>query len=109
MPPRIVVVPPTHAEIAEIAKQMAPAGFELVVSRPDRAALEQVLPTAEYIVCYPNVVSDDAFYKVGAEAQALPVAQRRLRRRRHRGGAPRQGAGLQQRRRQRDLGVASTP
>src|SRR3954471_6344586 len=63
--PRIVVVPPTHAEIAEIAKKMAPAGFELVVSRPDRAALEQVLPTAEYIVCYPNVVSDDSFYKAG--------------------------------------------
>ena len=63
MPPRIVVVPPTHAEIAEIAKRMAPAGFELIVSRPDRASLEQVLPGAEYIVCYPNVVSDDAFYK----------------------------------------------
>jgi phosphoglycerate dehydrogenase-like enzyme len=63
MAPRIVVVPPTHAEIAEIAKKMAPSGFELVVSRPDRVALEQVLPTAEYIVCYPNVVSDDAFYK----------------------------------------------
>src|SRR3954471_11712135 len=61
--PRIVVVPPTHAEIAEIARKMAPAGFDLVVSRPDRAALEQVLPTAEYMVCYPNVVSDDAFYK----------------------------------------------
>jgi phosphoglycerate dehydrogenase-like enzyme len=62
--PRIVVVPPTHAEIAEIAKQMAPSGFELVVSRADRAALEQVLPSAEYMVCYPNVVSDDAFYKI---------------------------------------------
>jgi phosphoglycerate dehydrogenase-like enzyme len=63
MPPRIVVVPPTHAEIAEIATRMAPSGFDLVVSRADRAALEQVLPAAEYIVCYPNVVSDDAFYK----------------------------------------------
>ncbi len=63
MAPRIVVVPPTHAEIAEIARKMAPSGFELVVSRADRASLEQVLPTAEYVVCYPNVVSDDAFYK----------------------------------------------
>jgi phosphoglycerate dehydrogenase-like enzyme len=63
MPPRIVVVPPTHAEIAEIATKMAPSGFELVVSRADRAALEQVLPAAEYIVCYPNVRSDDSFYK----------------------------------------------
>src|ERR1700755_384104 len=63
MSPRIVVVPPTHAEIAEIATQMAPAGFDVVVSRPDRASLEKVLPTAEYIICYPNVVSDAAFYK----------------------------------------------
>jgi hypothetical protein len=31
MPPRIVVVPPTHAEIAEIATRMAPSGFDLVV------------------------------------------------------------------------------
>src|SRR3954454_14235058 len=64
MAPRIVVVPPSHAEVAEIARKMAPAGFELVVSGADRAALDQVLPTAEYVVCYPNVVSDDAFYKV---------------------------------------------
>ena len=63
MSPRIVVVPPTHAEIGEMAKKMAPSGFELVVSRSDRASLEQVLPTAEYMICYPNVVSDDAFYK----------------------------------------------
>ena len=63
MLPRIVVVPPTHAEIGEMAKKMAPSGFELVVSRNDRASLEQVLPTAEYVICYPNVVSDDAFYK----------------------------------------------
>ena len=84
---------------------MAPAGFELVVSRADRASLDQVLPNAEYMVCYPNVVSRRRVLQSGAEAQALPVAQRRLRRRRHRGGGPRQGAGLQQRRRQRDLGV----
>ena len=64
MAPRIVVVPPTHAEIAEIAQKMGPSGFELVVSRSDRASLEQVLPSAEYVVCYPNVVSDDAFYKI---------------------------------------------
>src|SRR5262245_29285496 len=64
MAPRIVVVPPTHADIAEMARKMAPAGFELVVSRADRAALEQVLPTAEYLICYPNVRLDDALYKL---------------------------------------------
>ena len=64
MAPRIVVVPPTHAEIAEIAKKIAPSGYELVVSRPDRPALEQVLPAAEYLVCYPNVQLDDALYRL---------------------------------------------
>ena len=42
---------PSHADIAEMAKKMAPSGFELVVSRADRAALEPVLPVAEYLVC----------------------------------------------------------
>jgi phosphoglycerate dehydrogenase-like enzyme len=63
MAPRIVVVPPTHADIAEMAEKMAPAGFEVLVSRSEPAALEPVLPTAEYIVCYPNLVSNDAFYR----------------------------------------------
>ncbi len=33
MAPRIVVVPPSHAETAEIAKKMAPADFEIVMSQ----------------------------------------------------------------------------
>jgi len=63
MPPRIVVVPPSHADIGEMAKAMAPSGFELVVSRADRAAIEPVLASAEYVVCYPNLKTDDAFFK----------------------------------------------
>jgi phosphoglycerate dehydrogenase-like enzyme len=63
MPPRIVVVPPSHAEIADIARKMAPAGFEIVVSRSEPGELFPAMATAEYIVCYPNVVSNDAFYQ----------------------------------------------
>jgi phosphoglycerate dehydrogenase-like enzyme len=63
MDPRVVVVPPTFAEIAEIARQMAPAGFELVVARNDPAELQAALATAEYMVCYPNVTSDDSLYR----------------------------------------------
>jgi len=63
MPPRIVVVPPSHADIGEMAKAMAPSGFELIVSRADRAAIEPVLASAEYVVCYPNLKTDDAFFK----------------------------------------------
>src|ERR1700745_894098 len=62
--PRIVVVPPSHADIAEMAKAMAPSGFEVVASRADRAAMEQVLPTAEYVICYPNLRLDDALYQI---------------------------------------------
>ena len=54
MAPSIVVVPPSFAEIAEIARDMAPAGFELVVTRNNRAEIEAVSPTAEYLVCYPE-------------------------------------------------------
>ena len=72
---------------------------------PIAPTLEPALPTAEYMVCYPNVRMRRRVLSRGAEAQALSAAQRRLRRRRSRGGAARQGAGLQQRRRQRDLGV----
>ena len=65
----------------------------------------RAMATAEYLVCYPNVAVQRRVLQGRAEAQALSAAQRRLRRRRPRGGAARQGAGLQQRRRQRHLGV----
>jgi phosphoglycerate dehydrogenase-like enzyme len=63
MPPRIVVVPPSFAEIAEIARSIAPAGFELAVTRNSRAEIEPAVATAEYLVCFPGVPSDDAFFR----------------------------------------------
>jgi phosphoglycerate dehydrogenase-like enzyme len=73
MSPRIVVVPPTFAEIAEIARQMAPANFELVVARNNPAELHPALATAEYMVCYPNVVSDDAFYRAAPKLKLFQL------------------------------------
>jgi phosphoglycerate dehydrogenase-like enzyme len=63
MAPRIVVVPPAHAEIAEIARKMAPSGFELVVARNESGELQPAMASAEYLVCYPNLASNDAFYR----------------------------------------------
>jgi hypothetical protein len=40
--PRIVFVPPSHADVAELTKKMGASGFDLVVSRADRAALEVI-------------------------------------------------------------------
>ena len=61
--PRIVVVPPTFAEIAELARTLAPSGFELVIVRNEHTELEAALATAEYLVCYPNVRTGEAFYR----------------------------------------------
>ena len=63
MPPRIVVVPPSHADTADMARKMAPAGFELVMAPAAPAELMPALASAEYLVCYPNVKSSDAFFK----------------------------------------------
>jgi len=63
MAPRIVVVPPSHAETAEIARKMAPAGFEVVMSSASPAELMPAMASAEYLVCYPNVASNDALFK----------------------------------------------
>ena len=73
MSPRIVVVPPTFAEIAEIARKVAPSGFELVVARNDRAELEPALATAEYMVCYPNVTTNDAFYRAAPRLKLIQL------------------------------------
>jgi hypothetical protein len=72
--PRIVVVPPTFAEIAELARTLAPSGFELVIVRNEHTELEAALATAEYLVCYPNVRTGDAFYRA---APSLRLQQRR--------------------------------
>jgi phosphoglycerate dehydrogenase-like enzyme len=72
MPSRIVVVPPSFAEIAEIARQMAPTGFDLVVSA-DRAEIEAALPGAEYVVCYPSLSTGDAFFRAAPRLRLLQL------------------------------------
>ena len=62
MPPRIVVVPPSFAEISEIARQMAPAGFDTVIAK-GQAEAEAAAAAAEYVVCYPSLKMPDAFHK----------------------------------------------
>jgi phosphoglycerate dehydrogenase-like enzyme len=61
--PRIVVVPPTFAETEQLARQLAPQGFELVVAKNERPELEAALAMAEYLVCFPNVQTGDALFR----------------------------------------------
>ncbi len=71
MGPRIVLVPPS-AEVGEIARQMAPSGFELVLAQPGTSEYEAALAEAQYMVCYPNVPLQDAFYRA---APRLKIVQ----------------------------------
>jgi tRNA C32,U32 (ribose-2'-O)-methylase TrmJ len=73
MHPRIVLVPPSD-EIGDIARQMAPAGFDLYLTKPDGSDVATAVATAAYMVCYPNVIT--RFLK-GAPAR-LCNTERRL-------------------------------
>src|ERR1700760_4545474 len=62
MPPRIVVVPPS-AETGKIAQELAPAGFETIITARENPQFAAALGEADYIVCYPSVKLDTAFYQ----------------------------------------------
>jgi len=72
MAPRIVVVPPS-AETGEIARQMAPSGFDLVLARDGGADLEAAVGPAEYMVCYPNVKMHDSFYRAAPKLKLVQL------------------------------------
>ena len=92
MSARIVVVPPS-ADVGEIAREMAPAGFELVLARDGSPELEAALGTRRVHGLLPQRDDARCLLSRGAAARAGAAAERRLRRCRPRGGAARQGAG----------------
>ena len=57
---RVVLVPPT-AEVAEIARQMAPSSIDLMLVK--EGEVMGAIPDAKYMVCYPHIPMSDAFYK----------------------------------------------
>jgi phosphoglycerate dehydrogenase-like enzyme len=71
MPPRIVLVPPSK-ETGEMARELAPAGYDLVLLDGDGPDMAKALATAEYMVCYPNFKMPDAFYR---QAPRLKLVQ----------------------------------
>jgi len=72
MAPRIIVVPPS-AETGEIAREMAPSGFDLVLARDGGSELEAALGPAEYMVCYPNVKMHDSFYRAAPKLRLVQL------------------------------------
>jgi phosphoglycerate dehydrogenase-like enzyme len=71
MSPRIILVAPS-TEIGTIARDMAPAGFELVLAYGP-GELEAALGEAEYMICYPNVPMGDAFYRAAPRLKLVQL------------------------------------
>jgi phosphoglycerate dehydrogenase-like enzyme len=61
MPPKILVSCPS-AEVANIAREMAPKGFETVVVDNDAEVVPNLAGT-EYMITYPHIPMREAFYK----------------------------------------------
>src|ERR1700680_1954548 len=72
MIPRIIVVAPSD-DVGEIAREMAPAGFELIVARNDGPELAAALGDAQYMVCYPNVPMREAFYRAAPRLRLVQL------------------------------------
>ena len=73
--PRIVLVPPSP-KTGELAQQLAPSGFELVLAPESGAELMNAVGSAEYMVCYPNVKMPAAFYKAAPKLKRKAASTR---------------------------------
>jgi phosphoglycerate dehydrogenase-like enzyme len=72
MNPRIIVVPPS-ADVAAIAREMAPAAFELVLAQSGSGEFEAALPAAEFMVCYPSVAMHERFYRAAPRLKLVQL------------------------------------
>jgi phosphoglycerate dehydrogenase-like enzyme len=61
MSPKIIVVCPS-ANVINLAKGMAPTGFDTIVAEAGDPLIEEHLAHASYFVCYPNVNVGPAFH-----------------------------------------------
>ena len=62
MSPRTVLVPPSE-KTGQLARELAPSGFELILAPESGTELTNAVATAEYMVCYPNVKMPASFYR----------------------------------------------
>ena len=71
MTARIILVPPS-SEVAEIAREMAPSGFDTVLAASD-GEMQSALGSAEYMICYPNVVMKEPFYRAAPRLKLVQL------------------------------------
>src|SRR5205809_6394024 len=95
---KVVLSPKLPAPLVEIARSVLPADFDLQVVDQGTPEFDAAIKDAEYLTGFTRSNMGAGLLPWGAEAQADPADQRRLRPARHRGGAPGARTSRQQRR-----------
>src|SRR5260370_38210155 len=94
MPTPILMASQLSDAVMDVAREILPPGYELIVGEFDSAEFAAALKGAEYYVGSPRFPLGPEFYR--AAPQTSPIVQRRLRPARPRGGAAGPCADLQQ-------------
>jgi glyoxylate reductase/D-3-phosphoglycerate dehydrogenase len=72
MSPRIVFVT-EYPDAADVAREMAPSGFELVVAPARSAEYKQAMRDAEYLVGFVDMLVDEELYKTGPKLKLIQL------------------------------------
>ncbi|MFV0296171.1 MAG: 2-hydroxyacid dehydrogenase [Hyphomicrobiaceae bacterium] len=70
--PKVLLVPPSEAT-GELARQLAPSHIDLVLAQPGTDAYQQALADTEFMICYPNVKMEEAFYKAAPKVRLVQL------------------------------------
>src|SRR5262245_48911360 len=71
MTPRIVLVTPPDAHEPE--REMAPSGFELVITAPNKPDYEAVLREAEYLVGFVDMLVKEPLYRAAPRLKLIQL------------------------------------
>jgi glyoxylate reductase/D-3-phosphoglycerate dehydrogenase len=71
MEPRIVLVTPADAH--EVAREMAPSGYELVIATPGSAEYKAALADAEYLVGFVDMLVKDGLYQAAPRLKLIQL------------------------------------
>lgn len=72
MKPTVILVPPSEAT-GQLARELAPSSINLVLAQQGTKEFDAALPSAEFMICYPNVQMPDKFYKAGPKLKLVQL------------------------------------
>lgn len=72
MPSKIVLVPLGDSD-ARIAAEMAPAGFDVVIAKPNTPEFRAAMPDMKYLVGLGDPSMDDAFYRAAPKLKLVQL------------------------------------